>query len=289
MIYLNNRLVHNRKALISVYDHGFLYGDGIYETMRAYKGTVFMLDEHIERLFRSASMIGLTIKKKRREIKTAVYKTLRANRVHEAAIRITMSRGPGLTGLDPALCKKPTFVIFAHRFKPYPARSYQKGMKIIISDTRRNFRKAVDPRIKSLNFLNNILAKIEAIKSNANEAVMLNYKNYLAEGTVSNIFFVRDNILHTPSLSVGILDGITRRILLELAQELKIKTREGKYRAEDIFSAQEVLISNTTMEVMPVSHVNGEKTSKSPGHITTELHRAYRKNVSTYIKGALND
>ena len=285
MIYLNNALVHKRKAMISVYDHGFLYGDGIYETMRAYKGTVFMLDEHVERLFRSASMIGLIINKKRSEIKKAVYETLKANRVREAAIRITMSRGPGLTGLDPALCKKPTFVIFAHQFKEYPVRYYQKGVKIIISDTRRNFRKAVDPQIKSLNFLNNILANIEAIKSNAHEAVMLNYRNYLAEGTVSNLFFVRDNILHTPSLSVGILNGITRSILLELAKELKIKTREGKYRAEDIFSAQEVLISNTTMEVMPVSEVDGKKTASSPGHITKELHRAYRKTVLTSIQG----
>jgi branched-chain amino acid aminotransferase len=283
MIYLNNKLVPDARAMISVFDHGFLYGDGIYETMRAYKGTVFMLDEHIDRLFCSASLIGLTINKKPEAIRKAVYKTIEANRLKDAVIRITVSRGAGPTGLDPELCKKPTFVIFANNFKGYPKQYYQKGVKIFIARTRRNYRKALDPQIKSLNFLNNILAKIEAKKEGAHEAVMMNYRGYIAEGTVSNIFFIRDTILHTPSLNAGILNGITRKILLETAKELKIKTREGIYKPEDIYNAQEVFISNTTMEVMPVTEVNINKTGNNPGHMTKILHRAYKKKVSDYI------
>ncbi|HDZ83589.1 MAG TPA: branched-chain amino acid aminotransferase, partial [Nitrospirae bacterium] len=159
MIYLNNKLVPEKKALISVFDHGFLYGDGIYETLRAYKGTVFMIDEHIERLFRSASMIGLIIPKGHDGIREAVYQTMKANGHKEAYVRITISRGPGPLGLDPALCPEPTFVIISKKFTDYPRSYYQKGVSIVIVNTRRNYKKALDPKIKSLNFLNNILAK----------------------------------------------------------------------------------------------------------------------------------
>lgn len=285
MIYLNNKLVAEGKALISVFDHGFLYGDGIYETLRAYKGTVLMLDEHIERLFRSASMIGLTIFKKPGAIRKAVYKTMEANRLDDAVIRITVSRGTGPTGLDPALCPKPTFVIFATTFRKYPGQYYQKGVKVAIVNTRRNYNKALDPQIKSLNFLNNILAKIEAKKAGAYEAIMLNYRGYIAEGTISNIFFARNNILYTPSINIGILDGITRRIILDIAKELKIKTIEGKFKPEEIYSAEEVFISNTTMEVMPVTEIDNKKISPMPGKITKILNRAYRRKVADYIKG----
>ena len=190
MIYLNNKVVPKDRALISVFDHGFLYGDGIYETLRAYKGFVFKLDEHIERLFRSALLIDLTIPFSAEKIKTAVYKTMEANRLKEAVIRITISRGAGPTGLDPDLCAKPTFVVMASKFKEYPKQYYEKGVKIAIVDTRRNYREALNPQIKSLNFLNNILAKIESKKQGAFEAVMCNYRGYIAEGTISNIFFV---------------------------------------------------------------------------------------------------
>ena len=285
MIYLNNKLVPGNKALISVFDHGFLYGDGIFETLRAYKGTVFMLDEHMDRLFRSASMIGLTIPQRPGTIKKAVYKTMEANRLDDAVIRITVSRGAGPPGLNPALCPKPTFVIFASAFKKYPGQYYRKGVKVAIVNTRRNYNKALDPRIKSLNFLNNILAKTDAEKAGAYEAIMLNYRGYIAEGTISNIFFAGNNVLCTPSINTGILDGITRRIILDIAKELKIKTMEGKFRPEEIYNAEEIFISNTTMEVMPVTEIDNKKISPAPGKITKALARAFRRKVAGYIKG----
>ncbi len=271
--------------MISVFDHGFLYGDGIYETLRVYNGVVFRIDEHIDRLFRSAFLIGLIIPMAPDIIKKAVYKTLEANSLKEAVIRITLSRGAGPIGLDPDLCPKPTFVIFANKFKEYPEQFYKKGVKIAIVDTRRNYSKAIDPQIKSLNFLNNILAKIEAKKRNAYEAIMLNYRGYIAEGTITNIFFVRNDVLLTPSLKVGILDGITRRIILEAAKKLKIETREGRFKPEDIYNAQEVFISNTTMEVMPVAEIIDAKKFSGPGKITRMLRQEYKKKVADYIKG----
>ncbi len=283
MIYLNNKLVPKNRAKISVFDHGFLYGDGIYETLRAYRGVVFKIDEHIERLFRSASMIGLKIPKTHDGIKQAIYKTMTANKQKDAYIRISISRGEGPLGLDPSLCPKPTLVIMSNLLKGYPKHYYQKGMKVAIVRTRRNFRNSLNPKIKSLNFLNNILAKIEAKNRGAFEAVMLNQKGYLAEGTITNIFFVKNNVLHTPGIDVGILDGITRRIILDCARKLKIRTRQGKFRRESLFSAQEVFISNTTLEVLPVSHVDNSAISK-PGRITKELHSAYKRHVNNYIK-----
>ncbi len=284
MIYLNNKLVPETEAKVSVFDHGFLYGDGVYETLRAYKGIVFKIDEHIERLFRSASMINLKIQKTSYMIKQAVYKTLKTNRHHEAYIRISVSRGPGPIGLDPELCPKPTIVIISRALKEYPRSYYQKGVKVAVVDVRRNFKKALNPKIKSFNFLNNILAKIESKEKGAYEALMLNYRGYVAEGTITNIFFVKNNILCTPAPDVGILDGITRRIILDSAKELKIKIKEGRFTRKDMYSAQEVFISNTTLEVMPVTKVDNTKIGRGIGKITTLLRSAYRRKVSDYIK-----
>jgi branched-chain amino acid aminotransferase len=284
VIYLNEKIVPASKALVSVFDHGFLYGDGIYETLRAYKGLVFKIDEHIERLFRSASMLDLKIPKTHGSIKKAVYDTLKANDQNEAVIRITISRGAGPLGLDPGLCPRPTFVIIANEFRGYPKKFYIKGVNIAIVNTRRNFKGALDPQIKSLNFLNNILAKIEAKKRGAYEAVMLNYRGYLAEGTITNIFFIKERKLCTPGLDVGILDGITRRIILDAAIELGIKVKEGHFRQNELCCASEVFISNTTMEVLPVSVIDNMKIGKKPGRITKALHQAYKKKVAEYIQ-----
>ena len=283
MLYLNNKLVPEAKAVISVFDHGFLYGDGIYETLRAYDGAVFMIDEHIERLFRSASMIGLTLPKGHDEIKEAVYKTIRANKQEDAYVRVTVSRGPGPLGLDPSLCPEPTFLIISKKFTDYPHEYYQKGVSVAIVNTRRNYKKALDPKIKSLNFLNNVLAKRESIERGAYEAIMLNHRGHIAEGTISNIFFVKDNVLCTPATGVGILDGITRRLILDAARELGIKVKEGRFKPEDLYNADEVFISNTTMEVMPVSTVDDKKAG-TKRVITKQLHKAYKKNVKQYMK-----
>jgi len=284
MIFLNAGLVPKNKAVISVFDHGFLYGDGIYETLRAYNGVAFKLDEHIDRLRRSASLIQLEIPKNPAAIKRAVYQTLRANRLREAVIRITVSRGPGPAGLDPALCRKPTFVVFASPFRNYPEQLYRKGAGIAIVSTRRNIISALNPQIKSLNFLNNILAKIEAKHENAFEAVMLNHRGYLAEGTVSNLFFLKNRILYTPGLEAGILDGITRNTVLEIAGRSGLTIREGKFRKNSVYDADEVFLSNTTMEIMPVSRVDTVKIGSGAGRMTKVLHHAYKRMVGDYSR-----
>jgi len=284
-VYLNNRIVTESDAKVSIFDHGFLYGDGIYETMRVYDGVVFMLDEHIRRLYRSASFIKLKIPKTATEIKSAIHKTLKANSLKNAYVRLTISRGTGKIGLDPALCEKPTFVIVTNEFKDYPASFYKKGVSLIIPSVRRNLREALNPQIKSLNFLNNILAKIESKKKKAYEALMLNSEGHLAEGTICNVFFVLKKknkaILCTPSLDCGILDGITRNIVIELAKKDGIAVKEGRFTKADISRASEVFITNTTMEVMPVRKV--DFTSFKVGAVTKLLQEAYKEEVKKYL------
>src|SRR3990172_6243324 len=266
MLYFNGEIVE--KAMVSVYDHGFLYGDGIYETLRVYNGVVFKLREHLDRLFRSASRIKLNIGKTYDELEDGVYAVLKANRLREAYIRITISRGYGPIGLDPALCKQPTIAIIPVAFEGHPQEYYENGVQIIFTNTRRNYKQALDPMIKSLNFLNNILAKIEAIEADAYEAVMLNYQNFVAEGTICNIFFIKNSTLYTPSLDVGILDGITRTTIMQLAVKLGMQVEEGHYTKEDVYGADEVFISSTTMEVMPVRQVDSKHFEKVPGRLT---------------------
>jgi branched-chain amino acid aminotransferase len=280
-IYLNDRLVAESEAVVSVFDHGFLYGDGIYETMRAYGGVVFRLEEHVRRLERSASLIGLELQRDAASIKRAVYETLSANNLREAYIRLTVSRGSGPLGLDPALCEKPTFLVIAGEFREYPGAYYEEGVKLVVAGTRRNLREALDPRIKSLNFLNNILAKIEAKKAGAFEALMLNHRGMLAECTVSNIFFYGDGVLRTPSVGCGILDGITRGVVIGLAGEGGIPVEEGEYKGDEIYGAEEVFITNSTLEAAPVSMVDGR--SYRVGDVSTRLRGAYKNEVERYI------
>jgi len=292
-VYINGSLVSESEAKVSVFDHGFLYGDGVFETMRAYNGTVFMLEEHIQRLFRSALLTGLDIKRDKDSIRSAVYETIAKNSLKDAYIRVTVSRGSGPVGLDPELCKEPTFIIIAEEFREYPKLYYDNGIKTIITETKRNIKEAINPQIKSLNFLNNILAKIEAKGKNAYEALMLNSQGHLAEGTICNVFFVitppipplsrggGGGVLCTPSLDCGILDGITRNIVLELAQKNGIETKEDRFKKEDIYRASEVFITNTTMEIMPVCKV--DSVSYKVGTITKQLHEVYKENVRAYL------
>ena len=279
-IFLNDRMVPEQEAVVSVFDHGFLYGDGIYETMRAYDGKVFMLGRHIERLARSAALIRLHIPEPQM-IMDAVYAAMAANGLKSAYIRVTVSRGKGPVGLDPALCPRPTFVVMAEEFREYPDTLYTEGVKLIIARTRRNLIEALNPKIKSLNFLNNILAKIEAKERGAYEAIMLNAQGFIAEGTVCNIFFVRDGVLCTPSAEVGVLDGITRELVISLAEKDGIPVKEGRYLPEDICSASEVFFTNTTSEIMPVSQI--EDVKYPVGDMTIKLHALYKEEVSKYI------
>jgi branched-chain amino acid aminotransferase len=281
-VYLNNRLVPETEAVVSVFDHGFLYGDGVYETMRAYRGVVFMLGEHIERLGRSASMIGLDIGRGPEGIKDAVYETLRENRLTEAYVRLTVSRGPGALGLDPDLCKEPTFIVMAMQFKEYPAEIYTEGVRLRIARIRRNLREALDPRIKSLNFLNNVLAKAEARRAGAFEALMLNHRGALAECTVSNIFFVSRGVLKTPSVECGILDGITRGVVMGLARAEGMAVEEGEYLPDDLYSADEAFITNTTLEAAPVGAIDGRRLAAGP--VARRLREAYRAEVARYVE-----
>jgi branched-chain amino acid aminotransferase len=280
-IYLNGKLVPSKGALISVFDHGFLYGDGIYETMRVYDRAIFKLHEHLQRLFRSASLIGLSIPLESDSLKISVYETLIANGFRNAYIRVTVSRGRGAIGLDPDLCREPTTVIIAQEFKDYPQTFYNDGISLIIAETKRNLREAIDPRIKSLNFLNNILAKIEAKKRGAYEAVMLNASGKVTEGTISNIFFYKNGILCTPSPDCGILDGITRGIVIDLAKRADLRVKEGKFRKDDLYSADEVFITNTTTEVMPVSKIDDRR--YPVGDIAKLLRKLYRDDVNAYV------
>lgn len=282
-VYLNNGIVKASDAKISVFDHGFLYGDGIFETMRAYDGVIFMFDEHLTRLYRSASFIGLDIKRSISDIKIAIYETLSVNSLLNAYVRLSISRGYGPIGIDPDLCKENTFVIIANDFKSYPNSYYLEGIDMIVSSVRRNSAEALNPKIKSLNFLNNILAKIEAKKMQAMEALMLNMDGFIAEGTISNIFFVRDEVLYTPSLSCAILDGITRGVVIDLAIKNGIRLVEGQFTVEELFSASEVFITNSSMELMPVKKVNDKK--YPAGKICNLLHKKYKKEVEAYVLG----
>lgn len=280
-VYLNGKIVPSKEAVISVFDHGFLYGDGIYETMRVYDRVIFKLHEHLQRLFRSASMIGLTIPLEFDSLKISVYETLIANGFRNAYIRVTVSRGRGAIGLDPDLCVDPTIVIIVHEFKEYPQAFYKDGISLIIAETKRNLKEAIDPRIKSLNFLNNILAKIEAKKRGAYEAIMLNVCGKLTEGTISNLFFYKNGTLCTPSLDCGILDGITRGMIIDLARREDLKVKEAKFTKKDIYSAEEVFITNTTTEVMPVSKVDDRR--YAIGETAKLLRKLYRDEVSAYV------
>ena len=258
-VYLNGRLVPRAEAKVSVFDHGFLYGDGVYETMRSYDGVVFKLDEHLARLYRSASLIGLTLPFDMQQMKTALFDTLHFNALGNAYLRITISRGYGPIGLDPDLCKEPTVVIIAEEMKDYPKSMYEQGIAVIIPHTKRNLRDAINPQIKSLNFLNNILAKIEAKEKGAYESIMLNVSGHLTEGTISNVFFYQGGIVCTPSIQCGILDGITRGIVLDLAVREGYIVREGEFTRDDIYHAAEVFITNTSLEIMPVWSVDAVK------------------------------
>lgn len=283
-IFLNDRFVTRDEALVSVFDHGFLYGDGIYETLRAYGGRFFMLEAHLARLQRSARLIGLEIPIPEKDWPGLLDDAMARNGLHDAQLRITVSRGTGEIGLDPGLCPKPTVVVIARPYQPYPARLFAEGVSLITASVRRNLSTALSPQIKSLNFLNNILAKQEATKAGAFDAVMLNAEGRLTECTTSNVFFVQNGALCTPAVACGILDGITREVVLTLAKEQGIKTEESAYTAEALRQAEECFLTNTTMELMPVRDVDQHLVgSGKPGPLTQALHEQFRASLERFL------
>jgi branched-chain amino acid aminotransferase len=275
-IYLNNRFVQEQDAVISVFDHGFLYGDGVYETLRSYGSRLFMRDQHLLRLFRSAEAIGLAIPIPLKEWADILHEAMARNEIgtdqQDAYLRITVSRGAGDIGLNPALCPSPTVVVMAKPLVPLPSDLYENGVHIIVASTRRNLPSALSPQIKAITFLNNILAKREAIAAGAFESVLLNWEHHLTECTISNLFFITDGTLRTPALECGLLDGITRGIVIRLAEELHIRVKEGHFAVDQLYQADECFLTNTSMEIMPVSMVNTKKISSGkPGPVTLKL------------------
>src|SRR5665213_2799869 len=276
-IFIDGKYVNERDAKISVFDHGLLYGDGIFEGIRAYNGRVFRLKEHIDRLFYSAKAILLTIPMSHEKISAAVVESCRQNKIRDGYIRLVVTRGVGTLGLNPNRCKNPSVICIADKIQVYPAEMYGRGMDIVTVPTVRNLHSALNPAIKSLNYLNNILAKIEANNAGVEEAVMLNAEGFVAECTADNIFIIKENKLMTPPLSAGALYGITRGTVMELAGELGVKVSETNLTRYDLFNADECFLTGTGAEIMPVIKIDGRVIGDGrPGALTRKLTKEYR-------------
>jgi branched-chain amino acid aminotransferase len=277
IVYLNGSLILRSQASISVMDYGFLYGFGLFETMRAYGGQVFLLGRHLSRLARSAEILGLTVKTP--ELESAVMDTIEANKLSDARVRITVSIGEGGMVPDPDTCNKPTVLIVAGHYQSYAEQVYEGGFKAIVSSIRRNSQSPLS-MIKSANYLESILAKQEARVAGVDEALCLNEKGLLAEASMSNIFLVNNGILRTPREENGILPGITREVALELASRLSIGISEQDIELEEVFRSSEAFLTNSLMEIMPLTEVDRKPVgSGKPGPVTQRLREEYKKLV----------
>lgn len=287
-IYMSGRLVPESAAKVSVFDHGLLYGDGVFEGIRAYNGRVFMLDEHIDRLYRSAQAIALTPPMTKAQMSAAVVKTCVANKVKDGYIRLVITRGVGSLGLNPYLCKKPEVIIIAGKIQLYPKELYETGMEIVTVGTVRNHVEAVNPRIKSLNYLNNILAKIEAINSGVMECLLLNPQGYIAEASGDNVFVIRGDTLITPPAWCGALEGITRNVVMQLAAERGMTVKEDVLTRYDVYTADEVFLTGSAAEIISVVKVDRRAIGTGvPGVKTRDLAKAFStfaRSVGTPIK-----
>jgi branched-chain amino acid aminotransferase len=279
-VYINGKLFDKAEAKVSVYDHGFLYGDGVFEGIRIYAGKVWRLREHIERLYESARHIHLEIPLPRDAMIQAVLDTVRANEKTEGYIRLVVSRGAGTLGLDPRKTSDPQVVIIVDDISLYPAELYEKGMEIVTAATIRNHPNALNPRIKSLNYLNNILAKIEAVRAGCPEALMLNHKGEVAECTGDNIFVVKRGQLRTPPPDAGILEGVTRNAVIELARATGIPFQEATLTRHDIYAADECFLTGTAAEVIAVVKCDDRLIGNGkPGPITRQLRERFHQLV----------
>ncbi len=275
-IYLNGTLVPKEKAVVSVFDHGLLYGDGVFEGIRCYNGRIFALDEHIARLYDSAKAIDLAIPMSRAEMSDAVAMTCRENELHDGYVRLIITRGVGTLGLNPYQCDTPQVIIIAAQIQLYPKELYQEGLSLVTVGTLRNLPEAINPRIKSLNYLNNVLAKIEAINAGCMEAVMLNAQGAVAEATGDNIFALRGNVLRTPPATEGALEGITRNMVIMLAREKGLEVVETRMSRYDLYTADEVFLTGTAAEVIGVVKIDRRTIGDGkPGQMTRQLTEAY--------------
>jgi branched-chain amino acid aminotransferase len=271
-IYIDGQFCSERDATVSVFDHGLLYGDGIFEGIRAYNGRVFKLKEHIDRLFWSARSILLKIPLSHAQMMAAVVETCRRNRVRDGYVRLVVTRGVGTLGLNPNRCKKPSVIIIAGKIQLYPPAFYARGMEIVTVPTTRNLHSALNPAIKSLNYLNNIMAKIEANNAGCEEAVMLNPEGFVAECTGDNLFILSRGQLLTPPLSAGALHGITRQVVMDLAVASGVKVSEPNLTRYDLFNAEECFLTGTGAELVPVVKIDGRVIGTGkPGPVTRKL------------------
>jgi branched-chain amino acid aminotransferase len=275
-IFMDGKYCGERDAKVSVFDHGLLYGDGVFEGIRAYHGRVFKLKEHIDRLFCSAKAILLEIPMSHAELMKATVETCRANKIRDGYVRLVVTRGIGSLGLNPQRCKRPSVIIIADKIQLYPPEYYQRGLDIVTVPTTRSLHSALNPAIKSLNYLNNILAKIEANNAGVEEAVMLNAEGFVAECTGDNLFIVKNGALSTPPLSAGALYGITRQTVIELAEEAGLAVSEPNLTRYDLFNADECFITGTAAEIVPVVKIDGRVIGNgNPGRITRRLEEDY--------------
>ncbi|PYI53303.1 branched-chain-amino-acid transaminase [Paenibacillus flagellatus] len=279
-IYLNGEYVAKHEAKISVFDHGFLYGDGIFEGIRIYNGNIFKCKEHLDRLYDSAKSIMLDIPLSYSEMERALIETIRKNGMNDGYIRLVVSRGDGNLGLDPRRCPKANVVIIVEQLAIYPPEAYVNGLKSVSVSTRRNIPDALNPKIKSLNYLNNILVKIQANLAGAGEAIMLNAQGYVAEGSSDNIFIVKNGVVFTPPCYVGALEGITRGAILEICGKIGLPVRIEPFTLHDVYVADEVFFTGTAAEVIATCEVDGRVIgSGKAGPITTRLLEEFRKIV----------
>jgi len=282
-IYIDGKLYNKKDAKVSIFDHGFLYGDGVFEGIRSYKRLVFHLKEHIDRLYESADAIMLKVSLTKSQMIKAVCDTLKTNKLTDAYIRLIITRGEGDLGLDPRKCNgNSKIIIITDKIALYPEKYYKNGLSIITAKTQQNSMKALSPQIKSLNYLNNILAKIEAIKAGSEEAIMLNYKGYVTECTGDNLFIVKKGIVYTPKLSLGLLKGITRDAVITIAKKNKIKIKMDTFKCDRVYKADECFLTGTAAEIIPVVKVDGKRIGDGkPGKLTNLFLREFHKFTKT--------
>jgi branched-chain amino acid aminotransferase len=281
VIYMSGKLVPAREARVSVFDHGFLYGDGIFEGIRIYGGKPFRLDKHTRRLYDSAAAIRLHIPLTPGEMDQAVLQTVAANAdLKEGYIRLIVTRGVGSLGINPLSCKEAQVIIIVDTITLYPAETYQKGLEVIVGATIRNHPAALSPRIKSLNYLNNIMAKIEGLDAGAAETIMLNHLGTVAEASADNIFLVREGIISTPDLASGGLGGVTREEVIDICREIGRPVHETQLTRYDLYAADECFLTGTAAEVVPVARIDGRPVgSGAVGPITAEIMAAFHKRI----------
>jgi branched-chain amino acid aminotransferase len=275
-IWLEDGLVDEADAKISVFDHGLLYGDGVFEGIRVYGGRIFELEAHIKRLYESAKVIRLDVPMGKEELIRAVGETTKANNVIDGYIRLVVTRGPGTLGLNPFVCEGGKIFIIADSIQLYPEELYDKGMKVLSATTVRGHALAVPPQVKSLNYLNNILAKIEALDNNVPEAIMYNHEGYVAEATGDNVFIVRDGVIYTPPVQAGALGGITRNLVIELAKQENLQGVEKNLTRCDLYVCDELFLTGTAAEVIGIVEIDGRIIGDGkPGPITKTLRKKF--------------